>query len=275
MFQNVLYLYLSGDFSLKTSLRKEKNNMIYVTGDTHGDLHRFTTENFPEQKEMTKNDYVIILGDFGVIWSYQKSYQEEYWLDWLENKPFTTLFIDGNHENFERLYSYPTKTFNGGKVHEIRPSVLHLQRGEVFLLENHKFFAFGGASSHDVADGILDPVFDSEKIKKWSKDYTKMFRIDKISWWEQELPSQEEKDNGIANLAQNDNKVDFILTHCAPASTVALIGQGLYEQDHLTQYLEELHSTIDYRCWLFGHYHDNRQVNDKEIMLYEQIIRIL
>ena len=39
--------------------------MIFVTGDCRGDYRRFITEIFPEQKEMSKEDYVIICGDFG------------------------------------------------------------------------------------------------------------------------------------------------------------------------------------------------------------------
>lgn len=72
--------------------------MIFVTGDIHGthSIEKLNTINFPEQKTMTKNDYVIILGDFGLIWNGSK--EEEYWLNWLNNKNFTTLFIDGNHE---------------------------------------------------------------------------------------------------------------------------------------------------------------------------------
>lgn len=42
--------------------------MIYITGDCHRDFRRFNTKNFPEQKEMTKEDYVIICGDFGGVW---------------------------------------------------------------------------------------------------------------------------------------------------------------------------------------------------------------
>ena len=62
------------------------------------------TQNFPEQKEMTKDDYVIICGDFGGIWSVDALNREERWLlDWLEEKPFTTLFVDGNHEYFEEI----------------------------------------------------------------------------------------------------------------------------------------------------------------------------
>ncbi len=84
--------------------------MIYITGDCHRNFERFNTENFPEQKEMTKDDYVIICGDFGGVWDKDVSGKEEaWWLNWLEKKPFTTLFVDGNHENFDRLYSYPIK----------------------------------------------------------------------------------------------------------------------------------------------------------------------
>lgn len=43
--------------------------MIWITGDTHVDwVHRLNMASFPEQKEMTKDDYVIICGDFG-IWN--------------------------------------------------------------------------------------------------------------------------------------------------------------------------------------------------------------
>ena len=67
--------------------------MIYFTGDTHSDFTRFSTDKFPIQKEMTKNDYVIICGDFGEIWNYLvESTYEKYLLNWLNEKKFTTLF---------------------------------------------------------------------------------------------------------------------------------------------------------------------------------------
>ena len=42
--------------------------MIYITGDCHGNFERFEPYIFPEQAEMTKDDYVIICGDFGGVW---------------------------------------------------------------------------------------------------------------------------------------------------------------------------------------------------------------
>lgn len=54
---------------------------------------------------MTKDDYVIICGDFGGLWTFEEeSSREKDVLDWLNNKNFTTLFVDGNHENYTRWY---------------------------------------------------------------------------------------------------------------------------------------------------------------------------
>ena len=78
--------------------------MIYLTGDTHSDFARFSTDKFQIQKEMTKNDYVIICGDFGGVWNYLvESTYEKYWLNWLNEKNFTTLFVDGNLEELNHM----------------------------------------------------------------------------------------------------------------------------------------------------------------------------
>lgn len=244
---------------------------VYVTGDTHGDwINRLKADSFPEQKKMTKDDYVIICGDFG-LWD--NSNREKYNLDWLEDKPFTTLFVSGNHENYDILDSLPVSEWHGGKVNFVRPSVIHLMRGEVFDIEGKTFFAFGGASSHDIKDGILES--GDPRIKKWQNDYEKMFRINHISWWDRELPTKKEMDNGLRNLEKYNYKVDYIVTHSPAESDIELLGQGMYEQDILTKYLEEIHAQTEYKKHFCGHMHINKQVNDKDILLYEQIIRIL
>ena len=252
---------------------------VWITGDIHGNPHRLSTDSFYEQKEFCNNkdeNVVIIAGDFGLVWDKEENKQEKYWLDWLESKPFTTVFVDGNHENHQRLSTYPIKEWNGGKVHEIRPHVLHLMRGEIFTLEDKKFFAFGGASSHDISDGILDcedPDIN-QKIKQMQNEGKYMYRIKGLSWWERELPTEEEMENGRENLAAHGNKIDFLLTHSPSASVTALMGHGMYKQDILTKYLEEIRCNTEYTRWFFGHMLENKQVNDKDICLYEQIIRI-
>lgn len=255
--------------------------MIYVTGDIHSNPRRFSKNNFKEQFEMTKDDYVIICGDFGLIWDYRGENREEnYWLDWLNNKRFTTLFIDGNHENFDRLNNYPVDKWHGGNVHFIRPSVIHLMRGQVFEIEDNKFFTFGGASSHDITSGILDPDDPdfTEKRKKLDKNLFSLYRINHWSWWEQELPTEDEMQEGLNNLKKSNNTVDYIITHCIYDSLLSQLdgGSGLYEKDKLTHYLQQIKQTVNYKHWLFGHFHINKIVYwERASCLYENIIRIL
>lgn len=244
--------------------------MIYITGDTHSDLSRFTEENFPIQSEMTKNDYIIICGDFGGVWTFEEeSKREKEALDWLNNKNFTTLFVDGNHENYTRLYNYPIEEWKGGKVHKIRDSILHLMRGEIFDIDNKKIFAFGGARSHDIQDGILN-LDEEEKIYEYRKRGA-YFRIRDFSWWDLELPTKEEMQNGINNLEKINYKVDYVISHCCPTSIQTLIN-STYKRDVLTDYLQQISEKCTFKRWYFGHYHDYKQVNSQFTLLYENIV---
>lgn len=246
--------------------------MIYITGDCHGDYRRFNTKNFPEQKQMTKKDYVIITGDFG-FWKNDK--EQQYWLRWLKNKSFTTLWIDGNHENFDLLSTYPCEMWHDGEVQFINSSVIHLRRGQVYHIDGCKIFTFGGASSHDISKGVLeldDPLFH-EKKKRLDRMH-QPYRINHISWWKEELPSQEEYRSGIENLEKCQYKVDYMITHCCASQTQSLIADDSYETNELTEYLEKIKTKTSYQKWFFGHYHQDQIINDKEILLYKKVLRI-
>ncbi|MBR2038083.1 MAG: metallophosphatase, partial [Lachnospiraceae bacterium] len=196
--------------------------MIYITGDCHSDFVRFNKENFPEQREMTKDDYVIICGDFGGVWNVdEESKRESWWMDW-----------------------------KGGKVHKVRPSVIHLMRGQVYQIDGKKIFTFGGASSHDISGGILEPDDPDYKRKKKELDHGWLpYRINRVSWWKQELPSKAEMEEGLKNLSVHGNTVDFIVSHCCSSSTQALLGGGLFTPDVLTNYLEQIRQTVTFKKW--------------------------
>ena len=123
--------------------------MIYLTGDTHIpiDIDKLSSKSFPEQKQLTRDDFIIVLGDFGLLWREDKTYR--YWLDILSHRRYTLLFLDGNHENFDWLNSLPVESWHGGHVHRIAENILHLMRGEVFEIDGNTFFTLGGAVSHD------------------------------------------------------------------------------------------------------------------------------
>lgn len=251
--------------------------MVFVTGDCHGNFAKFRDSFFPEQKELTREDIVIVCGDFG-LW--HDNYEERNALDWLEKRSFTTVFVDGNHENFDRLYSdeFPVVDFHGGKAHRIREHVYHLMRGHVFEFDGRKFFCFGGASSHDVRDGILyreDFASDDEfceAIYRMNR-FGAMFRVNHMSWWKQELPTQEEMDFGKETLAKHGNRVDYIISHCCPQEIASQC--SYYDPDVLTRWFNELAHTVSFDRWYFGHYHGNKQVMGKYVMLYEKIERVV
>lgn len=246
--------------------------MIFVTGDTHAQFHRFNMGNFPEQKEMTKDDVVIICGDFGGIWyNDPKNRTETYWLNWLENKPFTVCFCDGNHENFDRLNAFPITQQFGAPVHQIRSNIFHLIRGNVYTIQDKKFFVFGGAHSHDIHDGILEQ--DDPRIKAWNKDPYKFFRINHVSWWKEEVPSESEMKYAETQLEKHHHMVDFIITHTPPSEVLFHME---YSSDDISNFLQDIAQTTRYTRWFCGHMHDNRYFPTCNTqLLYDGIIRVV
>ena len=246
---------------------------VFITGDLHGDFTRFKKDIFYEQADLTKDDCIICCGDFGGVWD--GSAEERHWLDWLEAKPFTTLFVSGNHENFDLLAGYPVEKWCGGAVQRIRPLVIHLMRGQVYDIQDRKFFTMGGASSHDIQDGILEA--DDSLLKKKCRELDAkgaMYRINHLSWWKEELPSETEYQTARASLDRAGWEVDYIITHCCPTSVQDELSGGFYKADALTDFLEEVAQRCRFKYQLFGHYHSNGIIRQKYVLLYEQIISL-
>jgi DNA repair exonuclease SbcCD nuclease subunit len=231
--------------------------MIYLTGDLHGsiDIRKLNFENFSIGQVMTKDDYLIILGDFGLIWHDNK--EERYWVDWLTGRPWTTLFIDGNHENFDRLNLLSEIEMFGGKVGKYTNSIYHLKRGEIYTIDGKKFFTFGGANSID-----------------------KLVRSEGISWWRDEQPNFYEMKRGINNLQKYYFDIDYILTHTCPDSLVSKLKifgiekYGLDDNDNTRKYLDTILEMVNFKKWYFGHWHDNKVIEDKYVLLYENIVKL-
>lgn len=206
--------------------------MIYVTGDTHGEQARWTKANFPMINQLTNEDYVIVCGDFGYLfWGTE---EEKAFLDQLEKKKFNILFVDGNHENFPLIFSYPEEIWNGGRVHRIRKNIIHLMRGQVFTISGYTIFTMGGAFSID-----------------------RHCRQKDISWWPEELPGEEEYEEARKNLKQADYKVDYIITHAAPEETMYIFHPYHPGEVQLNFFLEWVRSEVSYKHWYFGHLHQD------------------
>lgn len=226
---------------------------VFLTGDTHGEADIGKVVRFAEAaRDLTRDDALIILGDFGLVWSDPASESECSRLDWLEAQPFTTYFVDGNHENFDLLEAMPVAERNGGRVHEVRPHVIHLMRGETYLIGGHTFFVAGGGHSID-----------------------RLWRTPHRSWWEQEVPSQAERYH-IAAAAKQLESVDYVLTHCPPT--------GCYEwyrarfpkfwgpTGEYTDWLEEhVEGAFAYKQWFYGHLHMDLPLDGRHVVLFNEV----
>ena len=250
--------------------------MIYVTGDIHGNFRRFEEHeimNLPYGA--TEKDYMIVCGDVGILWKKDETF--EYNLDWLSRLPFTLLWVQGNHENYNMIAEYLLEEWNGGKTrHIVKDKIILLERGQVFTIEGKKIFTFGGASSHDIQGGVLDKADPNyEEKKQLAIESHLPYRVLNESWWSQELPTEQEMQEGRDNLEKVDWKVDYVISHCASTSIQALVGckRGqVYKKDILTDYFDELEQKLKYKQWYFGHYHVNGFVDTKHTVLFKEII---
>ncbi|MEG2117094.1 MAG: metallophosphoesterase, partial [Clostridia bacterium] len=205
--------------------------MIYITGDTHGEIDIGKLTQFAEaNKNLSRSDYMIIAGDFGAVWNRETLDAD---LARYEKFPFSILFVDGNHENFDLLDAYPIEIWNGGKVHKTKESIIHLMRGQVFEIEGKKFFTFGGATSVD-----------------------KCNRTEGKSWWPQENPCDNDIVEANKNLSRVGNKVDIIITHSIDEKALyypPMISNkySIFQENRILSYFEDV---VEYKHWYFGHY---------------------
>ena len=228
--------------------------MIWLTGDTHYhiDMGKLSGKNWPEGKSLKKTDYLIVCGDFGLLWTNEPDKTEIWWTKWLDERSWTTLFVDGNHENHIRLNHLDTKEMFGGKVGVVSDSIFHLKRGEIYEIEGCRFFCFGGAESID-----------------------KIFRTPGESWWPEEIPTKAEQDYGLDKLQEYRNEVDFIIAHTCPLHYLKLLDNryGIKANDTTCKYLDHIRKTVKFKKGYSGHFHINHDFGNWHL-LYNNIVEL-
>lgn len=226
---------------------------IFITGDIHLniDIKKLSFKRWPESRNFTRDDILIICGDAGLTWD--NSNETKYWCDWLENKPYTIICAMGNHENYDILRALPLDKWNGAKVRKVRQHVMYIENGEIVVLNNQTFFFQGGAHSVD-----------------------KAFRKEGKSWWPQEIPSYEEFEHAANNLEEYNYKIDYIISHTAPTHIVKKLFPYEDASDVVTNFLEKyVCGFCDFKQHFLGHFHIDRTYEDKYNILYNDIIELL
>jgi hypothetical protein len=224
---------------------------VFVCGDTHGiqsDTKKLSNKNFPEAKSLSKEDVVIQLGDFGWLWypPEKNDKDQEHWLDWLAERPFTIAVIPGNHENYDLIEGLPVKTKWGNDVRVLvrkGGNIYILERGRVYAINGKKILAVGGAMSTD-----------------------KHRRIEGIDWWPQELLSKEEENICLDEIDHHNRKVDYICTHTCPARIIPYLNlppyMGMRIKDSVSRFLDYIDNLVEFKEWHFGHFHVDQRITD-------------
>lgn len=235
---------------------------IFVTGDTHGLLDFEKLKRFCTGGKLTRDDYIIIAGDAGIVWS-KDSLEES--IKAYEDLGVTILFVDGNHENYSMLEHCLNVTWwHGGRVHKISQNIYHLQRGEIYFINGKSILTVGGGESTD-----------------------KEYRVENETWWPQEKIAPKDWANAINKLQGNGDKVDYIITHIPPSSILREIEKDLtqcgedipyYIEPQLidtesNKILEMLKNRVVFEKWLFGHMHIDMNLGQFRC-LYDDIIEV-
>ena len=209
-----------------------------VTGDTHGDMHRF--KKYPYERD--GNTAIIILGDSGV--NYFLSLRDRRVKHELQDSGYLYYLVRGNHEARPEEVADIELTNDllvGNEVYVEPefPAIRYLKDGGIYNFNGHKTLVIGGAYSVD----------------KW-------YRLSRnLIWHKNEQLTGEEKEKIYEEVKGQD--FDFVFTHTCPYSWIPtdLFIPGINQDmvDNSTElWLDDIKEAINYKVWLFGHYHADR-----------------
>lgn len=206
------------------------------------------------------DDILIVAGDFGFTmdkWSV---------IHWLKmDRPYTVLFCDGNHENFDILDTLPREEVFGDSVARFDSNTYRLLSGHMYDIQGKKTFVFGGARSID-KDWRVDP----ETVQMHGK-----------LWWEQEIPSQDTYNLARKTLKEHDWVFDIFLTHTCNSG----MRQMVLGADSVTSFIDPVERMIwnleqeilnNGGCWnesYFGHLHRDVDIENRHC-LYKRVLQV-
>ncbi len=173
-------------------------------------------------------DIILHTGDFG--YTYRSAFLRTV-SDALSEHGLDLGFVDGNHESFPRLYSYPVRE-DGLRV--LAPGIYHLPRGFRWQWNGLRLLALGGAHSVD-----------------------RPLRRPHISWWPEETLTA-----GDVVRAVRGGPVDVMITHDCPAgvdipglSPHLFAAAEIARAERHRQLLAEVVTDVQPYRLVHGHYH--------------------
>lgn len=230
--------------------------MIFITGDTHGDIRWLESDIVAEITKGTnkEDNYLIVCGDFGFLFDEKETENNKLDFQIMGRLPFKKiLFVDGNHENHARLNRLHPIEWNGGKVGVVREYIYHLKRGEYYTIQDKTFWCFGGGYSYDQAWRREKEDKELLRLMKYDREHVSSFKH--WLWWPEEEPTQDEINHGKEVLKQHNNRADYIITHEAPLCIVKNMYRDKTEGSVNEKFFDWVKDNVGYKQWYCGHYH--------------------
>lgn len=210
--------------------------MIYLASDPHGDPNFSCIAEYFEKAG--RDDLLILLGD--VCLNFEDTEENRAFTEHILSADKNIAIIDGNHENFAYLKSFPKEEWCGGTVRRLAPRVVYLERGNIYNIFGKSFFVFGGCKSS----------------AKWRENGL---------WYPGEEPTDEELAFAKDNLERHGFRVDFILTHKYQKGRDSVVCEGLLD---LCTFIDE---RVEFGKWYVGHEHRKKDIDEKHTIIYDEL----
>ena len=229
-----------------------------ITGDTHGGMATITrVSNINRNMNcIPEESAVIILGDSGLnFWlnDTDKKYKKI-----LNNLNYHIYCVRGNHE--ERPENIPGMVLiedenvdNAVWMQEEFPNIRYFVDGNEYTIGGHSVLVLGGAYSIDKWYRLARAGYAPEEAETANPK--------KCGWFKDELLTLQEMSNIWDKIC--GKRYDFIFTHTCPLSwePTDLFLQGVDQNQvdkSMELWLDKVQQVVDWRVWLFGHFHADR-----------------
>lgn len=230
--------------------------MIYVTGDTHASFGGLCE--VVRGKQLTGEDLVIILGDAGFNFFGPD-------MDRINKMQVSALgvpvfCIHGNHEMRPASTGlYQLRDWHGGQVWVEKefPNLMFGRDGDIYEMDGKQVVVIGGAYSVDKLCRIASNPHNPK-------------------WWPDEQPDDATKARVEAQLAAQDWKVDYVLSHTCPLRYAPkeqfLPGLDPRWVDNSTEeWLDRIEEQLTYQTWYCGHWHTNKVCSRMHFLFHDMI----
>lgn len=207
--------------------------MIYLIGNINKSSFKKLTESI-RGNDAAKAGFLIVFDcDISIV-------QNQQVLNILSDLGLKMLLVDGGQFSSAE---YPEIEKFAGHVQQINNNCFLLNRGQVYVIDNHKILVWGSQKSTKVAsDTILPPsITDMDAV------------LDTLEW--------------------HNNEMDYIIAHEAPASLIQAILKSSKTAQHktaLSSFFDILYETVEFKKWYCSAYGCHTEVG-KVVALHEQI----